>query len=88
VFAFSNALHDQAINVKGNIYIVQNGLLKDQRSKDVNWVDSADNTLYWGDIFDISGYADGNYTIIVTITDLISATSDSIMSTFTIGTSK
>jgi hypothetical protein len=88
VFSFSNALHGKVINVKGNIYIVQNGLLIDQKSKDVNWTDSADNTLYWGDVFDVSGYSNGNYTIIVTITDLISATSDSIMKTVTIGTSK
>ena len=85
VFNFSNALHDKAVNVKGNIYIVQNGVLKDEQSKDVSLTDSSDNTLYWGGIFDISQYADGDYTVIVTITDLISGTSASIMNTFKVG---
>jgi hypothetical protein len=84
-FSFSNALHDKTVNVKGNIYMVLNGVLIDQKSKDVNLTDSTDNSLFWGDSFDISKYADGDYTVIVTMTDLISATSTSIMNTFKIG---
>ena len=87
VFSFSNALHNKAVNVEGNIYIVQNGVLKDQKSKEISLTDSTDNILYWGDIIDISKYADGTYTVVVTMTDLSSATSSSMMNTFKVGSS-
>jgi hypothetical protein len=85
VFSFSNALHDKAVNAKANIFILSNGVIKDQKSKDVSLTDSTDNQLFWGDSFDISKYADGTYTVIVTVTDLLSATSSTIMNTFSVG---
>ena len=87
MFEFSNALHNSNINVKINIYIVSGGILEDEASKYVDQTDATDNTLYWGNKFDISKYNAGNYTVIVTMTDLISATSATMMNTFTIGSS-
>jgi hypothetical protein len=85
MFDFSNVLHNSNINVKINIYIVSGGILEDEASKYVDQTDATDNTLYWGNQFDISKYNDGDYTVIVTMTDLISATSTTTTTTFTIG---
>jgi hypothetical protein len=85
MFEFSNVLHNNNINVKINIYIVSGGILEDEASKYVDQTDATDNTLYWGNKFDISKYNNGDYTVIVTMTDLISATSATMTNTFTIG---
>jgi hypothetical protein len=85
VFSYSNALHNGTINTKGNIYIVSNGVSVDQKIRDVYLTESTDNQLFWGDSFDISKYTDGTYTVVVTITDLLSGASASIKNTFTVG---
>ena len=87
MFEFSNVLHNVNINVKINIYIISGGILEDEASKYVDQTDATDNTLYWGNQFDISKYNNGDYTVIVTMTDLISATSATMTNTFTIGSS-
>jgi len=88
MFSFSNMLHDRTIHVKANIYIVSNGELKAEENKEANITDSSDNKLWWGNSFDISSYPDGDYSVIVTVTDLISGTSASLMTTFKIGGSR
>ncbi len=85
MFNFSNMLHDKVIRVKANIYIVYNGELKAEKNKEANITDSSDNKLWWGDIFDISNYPDGDYSVIVTMTDLIAGTSASLTTTFKVG---
>ena len=87
MFEFSNILHSSNINVKINVYIVSGGILEDEASKNVDQTDATDNTLYWGNQFDISKYNNGDYTVIVTMTDLISATSATMTNAFTIGSS-
>ena len=85
VFECSNILHNNNINIEIDTYIESGGILEDEASKYVDQTDATDNTLYWGNKFDISKYNAGNYTVIVTMTDLISATSATMMNTFTIG---
>lgn len=85
MFSFSNALHNKTVNVKGDIYIVSNGVLIDSKNKDVNQTTATNNTLFWGDNFDISKYADGDYMVVINLTDLISGTSTSATNTFKIG---
>jgi len=85
MFEFSNVLHNSNTNVKINIYIVSGGILEDEASKYLDQADATDNTLYWGNQFDISKYNNGDYTVIVTMTDLISATSATMTNTFKIG---
>jgi hypothetical protein len=84
MFSFSNMLHEGKTHVKANIYIVSNGELKAEKSKEANLTDSSDNKLWWGDSFDISGYPDGDYSAIVTVTDLIWGTSASQATMFNI----
>lgn len=85
MFNFSNMLHDKVIRVKINIYIVSQGELKAEKNKEVNITNSSDNKLWWGDIFDISNYPDGDYSVIVTMADLIAGTSASLTTTFKVG---
>jgi hypothetical protein len=85
MFNFSNMLHDSKTHIKANIYIVSQGELKAERNKESNLTDSSDNRLWWGDSFDISLYPDGDYSVIVTVTDLISGTSASLTATFKVG---
>jgi hypothetical protein len=85
MFEFSNVLHNSNTNVKINLYIVSGGILEDGASKYVDQTDATDNILYRGNKFDISKYNNGDYTVIVTMTDLISATSATMTNTFTIG---
>ncbi len=85
MFNFSNMLHDQVTRVKINIYIVSQGELKAEKNKEVNRTNSSDDKLWWGDIFDISNYPDGDYSVIVTMTDLIAGTSASLTTTFKVG---
>jgi hypothetical protein len=85
MFSFSNMLHDGKTHVKVNIYILSNGELIAEENKEANLTDSSDNKLWWGNMFDISSYADGDYSAIVTVTDLISGTSASLSTAFRIG---
>ena len=85
MFNFSNMLHDKVTRVKINIYIVASGELKAETSKYANLTNSSDNELWWGNSFDISGYPDGDYSVIMTMTDLIAGTSASLSTTFKIG---
>jgi hypothetical protein len=85
MFSFSNMLHDGKTHVKVNIYILSNGELIAEENKEANLTDSSDNKLWWGNMFDISSYADGDYSAIVTVTDLIAGTSASLATTFKIG---
>lgn len=88
MFSFSSMLHDKTIWVKAHIYIVSNnGELKGEKNKEATITDSSDNRLWWGDSFDVSSYPDGDYSAIVTITDLIAGTSASRTNTFKIGAS-
>jgi len=88
MFSFSNVLHDRKTHIKANIYIVSDGELKAEENKEANITDSSDNKLWWGNMFDISSYPDGNYSVIVTLTDLISGTSASLTTTFKIGSTQ
>jgi len=74
MFNFSNALHNGSVNIRANVYILSNGAIKAEDTKDASITNSSDNTMWWGDLFDISTYADGDYSVIVTITDLIAGT--------------
>ncbi|MBT9161248.1 MAG: hypothetical protein AAGB97_02950 [Dehalococcoidia bacterium] len=85
MFSFSNMLHDKTTRVKANIYIVSQGELKAEKNKEANITDSSDNKLWWGNRFDISNYPDGDYLVIVTMTDLIAGTSASLTTTFKVG---
>ena len=85
MFNFSNMLHDSNTHVKANIYIVSNGELRAEENKEANITDSSDNKLWWGNSFDISSYPDGDYSVILTVTDLIAGTSASLSTTFKIG---
>lgn len=85
VFNFSNILHDKNVNVQTSVYIVSNGILEDESNKYINSSNSTDNTLFWGNKFDISKYTAGNYNIIVTVTDLMTGRSASQMNTLKIG---
>jgi hypothetical protein len=85
MFSFSNMLHDGKTHVKVNIYILSNGELIAEENKEANLTDSSDKKLWWGNMFDISSYTDGDYSAIVTVTDLISGTSASLSTAFKIG---
>ena len=88
MFNFSNVLHDGKINFKANIYIVSDGDLISEENKEAAITDSSDNKLWWGNLFDISMYPDGDYSAIVTVTDLISGTSASLTTAFKIGSTQ
>jgi hypothetical protein len=85
MFNFSNILHDDTVNINANIYILSNGETWDMQSKNASITDTTDNTLWWGGLFDISSYADGDYSVIVNITDLIAGTSAAKAAYFEIG---
>jgi hypothetical protein len=68
-----------------NIYILSNGELIAEENKEANLTDSSDKKLWWGNMFDISSYPDGDYSAIATVTDLISGTSAALSTTFKIG---
>ncbi len=88
MFSFSNMLHNGITNIKANIYIVSNGELKAEENKEADISNSSDNKLWWGNSFDIGNYTDGDYSVIVTVTDLIAGTSASERTTFHIGATK
>ena len=75
VFGFSNILHDGKVNIKADIYIVSNGQIVDWKNNDASLTESTFNNLYWGDTFDISTIEAGEYTILLTINDIIAGTS-------------
>lgn len=85
MFSFSNILHGKSVNIKADIYILSNGALKTVKDKPANLADTSWNQLWWGDTFDISAYPDGDYTVILTVTDVIAGTSAAQMTTFSIG---
>ena len=85
MFNFSNILHKDTVNIKANIYILSNGETWDVQSKNASITDTTDNTLWWGGLFDISSYPDGDYSVIVNITDLIAGTSAAKAAYFEIG---
>jgi len=71
MFGFSNMLHSGKINIVADIYIISGGELVDRRSNDAILTNSTFNNLYWGDSFDMSAYAPGDYDVLVTIHDII-----------------
>lgn len=85
MFSFSNMLHNKAIHVFARIYIYSGDESKIQKNKEFNLTDSTDNTLYWGENFDISTYADGDYAVFLMMDDLISGTTVGTKTDFTIG---
>ena len=85
MFNFSNILHDDTVNIKANTYILSNGEIMAEQSKNASITDTTDNTLWWGGLFDISSYADGDYSVIVNITDLIAGTAAAKAAYFEIG---
>lgn len=86
MFGFSNMLHGGKVNVKVDIYIISDGQIVDWKNNDATLSDSTYGSLYWGDTFDISTYAAGDYTILLTIHDIIAGTSTTQKATFIIGT--
>ncbi len=84
MFGFSNMLHSGKVNVKADIYVISNGQIVDWKNNDATLNDSADSELYWGDTFDISTYAAGDYTVLLTVTDIIAGTSATQKTTFII----
>ena len=56
-----------------------------EQSKNASITDATDNTLWWGALFDISSYPDGDYSVIVNITDLIAGTAAAKAAYFEIG---
>jgi hypothetical protein len=88
MFSFSNMLHEKAVNIKADIYLISNGETKAVKNKAASLTDATDNSLWWGDVFDISAFPDGDYTAIVTITDVIAGTAAAQMTTFNIGAAK
>jgi hypothetical protein len=85
VFECSNILHNNNINIEIDTYIESGGILEEKSSQNENQTDATDDTLYWGKQFDISKYRSKYYTVIVTITDLISAKLATMTNTFAIG---
>jgi hypothetical protein len=86
MFGFSNMLHNRKVNVIADIYIISNGQVVASRNNDAALNDSTYGNLYWGDTFDISTYAAGDYTVLLTINDIIAGTSATQKTTFNIGT--
>jgi hypothetical protein len=84
MFNFSNMLHDKTINVKVDMYLISNGETKAVKNKVSSMTDATDNSLWWGDTFDISGLPAGDYAALVTVTDVIAGTAAAQMTAFNI----
>ena len=85
MFNFSNILHSNAVNIEANVYIFSNGEIMAKQSKNASITSTTDNKLWWGSLFDISDYSDGNYSVIVNVTDLLAGTSAAKATYFQIG---
>lgn len=84
MFGFSNMLHSGKVNVKADIYIISNGQIVAWKNNDATLNNSTYWELYWGDTFDVSTYAAGDYTVLLTIHDFIAETSANKKTTFKI----
>jgi hypothetical protein len=85
MFNFSNILHDKAVNIEANVYIFSKGEIMARQSQNASVTNTSDNTLWWGAFLNISSYPDGNYSVIVNITDLIAGASAAKATYFQIG---
>jgi len=85
MFGFSNMLHGGKVNITADIYIISNEHIVAWRNIDATLYDSTYRKLYWGDTFNISTYEAGDYTVLLTIYDIIAGTSATQKTTFKIG---